>query len=131
MEDERIGEHAAMPLLRPATSLKRTIFQGALQFVESRTEDECREATRRIPFKQTFRNPGSQVGGRGRPRSIRFSCTASSSGFPLLFQLPALYLSSKCQLGPGPEFQKSKTARQNFLPPPRVHSGDDSRERDE
>lgn len=85
-ERERIVEPAdcGSPLLRSATSLKRTIFLAALQFVGSRTEDECHEASRRIPFKQTFRNSGKQAASQ--PATFpSFSSSASSLAFPCYF----------------------------------------------
>lgn len=122
-------------LLRSATSLKRTIFQGALQFVGSRTEDECHEASWRIPFKQTFSEfmqaasqPASQPGGRltnqlggqrgfsssSLPSGSSFSSRASSLTFPCYFNCRHSTCHRSVSLARS--FEKSKTPSLNFLP---------------
>ena len=73
-------------------------------------------ASRQIPFKQTFRNPGKQ--GEAKQRSNQPAANHRSLplvfkqrfllSVPLLFQLPALYLSSKCQLWPVGRFKRAK-----------------------
>lgn len=124
---QRTHRRARRPVLLPsATSLKRTIFLPALQFAGNGTEDGCREAWWRIPFKQTFRDDSRERERKGdghRFDGIRSSSSSSSSlVVPLLFQLSR---HSACHRSVSHSFlvskkEESKTPRQNFSASPSI-----------
>lgn len=99
-----------------ATSLKRTIFQGALQFVGSRTEDECHGASRpdSFSFGKFF---GIQADRPAETALLPFWVAvfhrgnASSLTFPCYFNCPATLPVIEVSARPGEPFSKEQNGK--------------------